>query len=135
MKLQIVPGFLVPRLDVCFPFKFLEVPVGANMSLKRNWSPIVERVQNRLSSWKIKNLSFGGILTLVKFILDSLPLYLFSLFKALKSIIDHIEKLRRRFLWGGNEEKKKINWVAWKVALGLKESGTHQMVVEIQDRT
>nr|KAJ0214945.1 hypothetical protein LSAT_V11C300124620 [Lactuca sativa] len=30
---------------------------------------------------------------------------------------DNLKKLRRRFLWGGSEEKQKINWVAWKVVL------------------
>ena len=55
--------------------------------------------------------------------LGSLPLFYFSLFKAPVAIIDNLEKLRRRFLWGGSEEKNKINWVAWKVILGDKANG------------
>ncbi|KAJ9551167.1 hypothetical protein OSB04_015212 [Centaurea solstitialis] len=31
--------------------------------------------------------------------------------------------LRRKFLWGGSEEKDKINWVAWDVVLGSKDKG------------
>ena len=68
-------------------------------------------------------LSFGGRLTLTKSVLGSPPLYFFSLFKAPSSIIDEIEKIRRRFLWGGNEERNKINWVSWKVVLGPKNKG------------
>lgn len=45
------------------PFKYLGVPVGANMWRKRHWQPIIERVQNKLSTWKAKLLSFGGRLT------------------------------------------------------------------------
>lgn len=105
------------------PFKYLGVPVRANMGLKRNWQPIIERVQNRLSSWKAKNLSFGGRLTLVKSVLGSLPIYFFSFFKAPTSIIEHLERLRIRFLWGGSEEKNKVNWVVWKVVLVPKDMG------------
>lgn len=84
-----------------FPFKYLGVPVGANMNLKRNWQPIISRINSNLSVWKAKTLSFGGWLTLVKSILGSLPIFFFSLFKAPKFVIDILEKTRRRFLWGG----------------------------------
>lgn len=89
-----------------FPFKYLRVPIGANMNLKRNWAPIIERIQNKFSFWKAKTLSFGGRMTLIKSVLGSLSLYYFSIFKAPDSIISLIEKLRRRFLWGESDEKK-----------------------------
>nr|KAJ0213993.1 hypothetical protein LSAT_V11C400207740 [Lactuca sativa] len=40
------------------------------------------RNTSKLSAWKAKNLSFGGILTLVKLVFTSISLYYFSLFKA-----------------------------------------------------
>ncbi|KAL4577516.1 hypothetical protein LXL04_013625 [Taraxacum kok-saghyz] len=105
------------------PFKYLGVPVGANMSRKKHWLPVIERVQNRLSTWKSKMLSFGGRLTLVKSVLGSLPTFYLSIFKAPRTVIDTLERLRRRLLWGGSEERNKINWVAWKVVLGPKDKG------------
>lgn len=36
------------------PFKFLGVAVGVNMTRKRNWQPVFDRVQSKLSSWKPK---------------------------------------------------------------------------------
>lgn len=104
------------------PFKYLRVPVGANMSQKRSWQPVIDRVQNKLSLWKAKTLSFGGRLTLVKVVLGSLPLFYFSIFKAPISIIDNLEKLRRRFLWGGSEEKQKNQ-------LGRLEGGAWAKIV------
>lgn len=35
------------------------------------------------------------------------------MFKAPKKVIGEMKKLQRRFLWGGEEEKKKMAWVSW----------------------
>lgn len=92
-----------------FPFTYLGVPVGANMGLKKNWRPIVEKFQSKLSSWKAKSLSFGGRLTLIKSVLGSLPTYYLSLFKAPLGVLDTLEKIRRNFLWAGGVDKNKIH--------------------------
>lgn len=57
------------------PFNYLGVPVGGNMKLKKNWRPVIERFQGKLSVWKSKTLSMGGRLTLCKVVLDNLPTY------------------------------------------------------------
>lgn len=57
----------------------------------------------------------------MKSVLGCLPLYFFSLFRAPSLIIDLLKKLIRRFIWGGNNEKNKINWVVWKIILCDKE--------------
>lgn len=89
-----------------FPFTYLGVPVGANMLLKKNWEPVLKKFQSKLSSWKANTLSFFGRLMLVKSVLGSLPTYYLSLFKAPQGILDYLEKLRHRFLWGGTKWNK-----------------------------
>lgn len=64
-------------------------------------------MHKKLSTWKAKVLSSGGRLTLVKSVLVSLPLFYFSLYKALVSVINNLKKLQRYFLWGGSDEKQK----------------------------
>ncbi|GKD26974.1 hypothetical protein Tco_1233188 [Tanacetum coccineum] len=54
------------------PCTYLGLPMGANMNVERNWRPIVERFQKRLSSWKATTLSYGGRLTLLKSVLGAL---------------------------------------------------------------
>lgn len=93
------------------PFLFLGIPVGMNMSDRDNWSIVVDNFNNRLSTWKTRLLSSGGRLTLAKAVLGSLPLYYFSLFKALVKVIKCIESLRRRFFCFFKDDEKKINWV------------------------
>lgn len=38
-------------------------------------------------------------------------------------VINVIEKIRRSFLWGGHENKKKIHWVSWENVTSSKNNG------------
>ncbi|GJY20173.1 hypothetical protein Tco_0392739 [Tanacetum coccineum] len=89
-----------------------------------NWLPLVDRFQKRLSNWKSNSLSIGGRLTLIKAVIGSLGVYFFSTFKAPKFIINKLEGIRRKFLWGGSSDSKKIAWVSWsKVIAPLNQGG------------
>lgn len=90
------------------PFTYLGVSVGANMKLKKHWKPIIDRFYAKLSPWKAKTLSFGGILTLVKAVLGSLSSYFLSIFVAPVGVIEILEKIWRQFLWGGGDNNHKI---------------------------
>ncbi|GJU78710.1 RNA-directed DNA polymerase, eukaryota, reverse transcriptase zinc-binding domain protein [Tanacetum coccineum] len=48
------------------PFLYLGTKVGATMSRVSDWKEVVEKVKSRLSKWKMKALSIGGRLTLLK---------------------------------------------------------------------
>ncbi|KAJ0601850.1 putative RNA-directed DNA polymerase [Helianthus annuus] len=106
-----------------FPFKYLGLQVGANMNLARNWRPVVDTFKSRLSVWKANTLSYGGRLTLIKSVLNALPTYYFSLFRAPIQILKELERLRRDFLWGNTPEHKRATWVAWNDIMAPKEAG------------
>ena len=80
------------------PFLYLGLTVGANMNLAKNWILVLDKISNKLSNWKAKNLSFAGRVTLCNAIIGSLPLYFMSLYRAPTNVIDAIEKLRRKFI-------------------------------------
>ncbi|KAI3750395.1 hypothetical protein L2E82_21030 [Cichorium intybus] len=105
------------------PFKYLGVPVGANMNLKKNWKPVIDRFHSKLSLWKAKTLSFGGRVTLIKAVLGNLPTYYLSLYKAPIGVLDQLEKIRRKFIWGGDESNNKTRWVSWDKVIASKECG------------
>lgn len=46
-----------------------------------------------------------------------------SLFRAPIGVIETLEKIRKKFLWGGHEEKNKIKWVSWEKIIAPKELG------------
>ena len=105
------------------PFMYLGTIVGGNMSRIECWDAVVEKVKKRLSIWKMKTLSIGGRLTLVKSVLGSMPLYHMSLFKAPSGVLNRIEALRNRFFNGHECNSKKALWVNWKRALTSKDGG------------
>nr|GEZ24831.1 RNA-directed DNA polymerase, eukaryota [Tanacetum cinerariifolium] len=53
-------------------FNYPGVKVSENMSRIESWKEVISKVSNKLSSWKIKTLSVGGRLTLLKSALGSL---------------------------------------------------------------
>lgn len=101
-----VASFLACRVG-SVPFKFLGVPVGANPRRISTWQSVIDSIKARLSLWRSTKLSIGGRVTLINSVLSSLPLYMFSMFRAPSKVIDEVNKLQRRFLWGGGGEMKK----------------------------
>ena len=105
------------------PFDYLGIKVGANMNRCNNWRKVVEIFEGRLSSWKARLLSIGGRVTLIKAVLQSLPVYYFSLYKAPDKILKTLDGLMKRFLWAGSDSVKKIHWVAWERVTSPKKVG------------
>ncbi|GJV45439.1 hypothetical protein Tco_1429975 [Tanacetum coccineum] len=75
-------------------FPYLGLPVGCNMRRILRWDDMVLKVQKKLSNWKIKLLSIGGRLTLIKSVLGSLHIYFMLLFKMPAVVNKKMEALR-----------------------------------------
>ncbi|PWA68674.1 reverse transcriptase domain, Reverse transcriptase zinc-binding domain protein [Artemisia annua] len=111
-------------LSATIPFKYLGLPVGNNMNRSNNWEDIIQKVQKKLGTWKVKLLSIGGRLTLTKSVIGSHGTYFMSMFKMPETFNRRIEASRAQFFWGRDgTNKKKISWVQWKKVLNSKEKG------------
>lgn len=95
------------------PFKFLGIPVGENPRRYHTWEPVLNAMRLKLSSWRRKQLRIGGRVTLINLVLSSLPFYFFSFFKVPKKVLGEMVRIQRQFLWGGNNEHKKMAWITW----------------------
>ena len=73
---------------------------------------LVDKINKKLSLWTFRALNFLSRLILVKFVLQAMPIYLFSVLAAPKSIIKQIRNIQRNFLWGG-EWKTIENGLWW----------------------
>ncbi|GJR49150.1 hypothetical protein Tco_1317253 [Tanacetum coccineum] len=92
------------------------------MARKFAWSDIVQKLHNRLSKWKVKTLSIGGRLTLLKSVLGATPLYNMSIFKVPKGILKEMEMIRSNFFKGADHSDRKISWVSWEKVLASKQN-------------
>ncbi|GJS48269.1 RNA-directed DNA polymerase, eukaryota [Tanacetum coccineum] len=105
------------------PFSYLGTKVGGNMSRVQAWTEVVDKVKSRLSNWKMKSLSIGGRLTLLKSVLGSMPIFYMSIFRVPLTVLHSLESIRCHFFNGHEINSNKASWVKWKSVLASKEKG------------
>ncbi|XP_026383614.1 uncharacterized protein LOC113279122 [Papaver somniferum] len=96
-----------------FPDKYLGVTlVQGKVKTEHLWS-FVELLKRRLASWIGNLLAFQARITIIKFVLSSIPLYNMSTCKWPRKVIDACERIIRNFLWSGNAEDRKCVTISW----------------------
>ncbi|GJR33625.1 RNA-directed DNA polymerase, eukaryota, reverse transcriptase zinc-binding domain protein [Tanacetum coccineum] len=93
------------------------------MSRLSFWDDVIAKLSARLSKWKLKSLSIGGRLTLIKSVLSSLPLYYMSSFKVPKGVLSKMESIRRNFFNSVENAEKKMSLIGWNKILASKKNG------------
>lgn len=100
-----------------WPMIYLGIPIGCSARRKVFWEPLVRKVKNKLSKWKADSLNKAGRLTLVKSVLDSVPVYWMGIHSIPSSVINKLEQIRRDFFWGrrenGSNQARKLHLIAW----------------------
>ena len=96
-----------------YPFLYLGLPIGANPSSQLVWEPLITKFKSKLAKWAQRDISMAGKITLINSVLNALPIYLLSFFKIPQKIVQRLISLQRNFLWGGDNDHKKIPWVKW----------------------
>ena len=104
-----------------FPIKYLGVPISPSKLHVKDWIPLVEKNQKKLSSWKGKSLSMAGRIILINTSLSSTFIYHMSMYLLPKTITANLDKQRRKFLWQGSSSKRKYHLVQWPIARKSKK--------------
>ncbi|XP_058750874.1 uncharacterized protein LOC131623896 [Vicia villosa] len=65
-----------------FPFKFLGVKVGGNHMNLSMWKDLISMLRKRLAEWRGTNLNIAGRVVLINSVLNAIPIYLLSFYKA-----------------------------------------------------
>ena len=69
-----------------WPMNYLGVPIGLTARKRIFWEPLVRKMKTKLASWKASSLNQAGRLTLVKAVLDNLPVYWMHLHQIPQSV-------------------------------------------------
>lgn len=102
--------------------KYLGFPILKGRPKRSDFLFIIEKMQNRLASWKNKLLNKTGRLTLASSVLSSIPTYYMQINWLPQNICDNIDQTTRNFIWRG-QNNKGVPLVNWKKVASPKQFG------------
>ncbi|XP_015167940.1 uncharacterized protein [Solanum tuberosum] len=108
-RIQEITGMTYKSL----PIKYLGCPLYEGRKNNALFSGMMSKILHRIGGWQTKFLSIGGRSVLIKHVLLSLPVYTLATIHPPIGVLNQIEKMFNRFLWGGSGEKKKMHWASW----------------------
>ncbi|XP_073046080.1 uncharacterized protein [Primulina eburnea] len=103
--------------------RYLGVPSIHGRVTNNLFKKVLDRVKSRLEGWKTKYLSFAGRKVLVQSVLNAILLYSMQTNLLPMGVCSEIEKITRKFLWGGKIGKQKCHLVKWDVVSSPKSLG------------
>ncbi|XP_058783557.1 uncharacterized protein LOC131658261 [Vicia villosa] len=91
------------------PFKFLGVMVGDNPRRLHMWKDVISNIRNILPPWRSRFLSVRGRVVMVNALLNFIPIYSLSFYKARVKVLKEIIRIQSNFLRGGYDTKITIH--------------------------
>jgi hypothetical protein len=104
--------------------KYLGLSLHWKKPSHRVWKHLIDKINNKLPTWKGKFLSLGGRLVLLNSVISAISLYYFTLFKISVWVFHKIDQIRKLFLWSGSDIlKTKCYLVKWEIVCRPKDVG------------
>jgi hypothetical protein len=88
---------------VNFPVIYLGLPLHLKKARKEDFHALIDKIRNRLASWKTHMLTQGGRLILVQSVLSAIAIFHLLSLDPPQWVFKAIDKIRRAFLWKGTE--------------------------------
>lgn len=96
---EVLAGFTGQRVN--FPITYLGLPLTLGRLRLVHLQGIQDKARARLAGWQTRLMSLAGRRELVRM---ALPTYLLTALKVPKQFIKELDKIRRKFLWAGNQD-------------------------------
>ena len=79
----------------------------------KDWDWLIAKVEKRILNWSFHWLTKEGKLTLVKAVLEAIPIYWMHFWIPM-GVIEKIRNLCFRFLWSEHKDSVGLPWTSWK---------------------
>lgn len=102
-----------------------EIPTTTDLGLylgmpivhgRKSWAVfefILTKVRKHLIGWKKWTLSLAARGVLIQSVTSSIPSYVMQTIQFPISLLDKLDKIDRRFFWGGDEHHRRMHTIAW----------------------
>jgi hypothetical protein len=104
------------------PFRYLGAMIGIDRLRVSDFEPLLDKVRKKLSTWKSKSLAFAGRVTLIKAVLQSMPIFILSASWVPKTVIEKLEQLFRMFLWSKDGKTRGLAMIKYDDLRKLREN-------------
>ncbi|KAF7822054.1 reverse transcriptase [Senna tora] len=89
--------------------KYLGVRVDNRVNSADLLKELIEKMEQKFAGWKSRLLSRSGRLTLIKYVLQSSPIYQISVKPIPKAYANRIDALSTNFYWGHHDNNSKMH--------------------------
>ncbi|KAL4292566.1 hypothetical protein AHAS_Ahas18G0040900 [Arachis hypogaea] len=103
--------------------RYLGAMITNNRKGKENYKDMLGRMQNKLKGWKGKCLSLAGRLTLAQSVLSPALNFNMQHERIPRGICQEVEKIQRNFIWGEDNNQRKMHLIGWKTLCQPKHEG------------
>ncbi|XP_056842893.1 uncharacterized protein LOC130495512 [Raphanus sativus] len=105
------------------PVRYLGVPLLTKRMTSSDYSPLVNRIRKRITSWTARQLSFAGRLQLIGSVIHSITNFWMAVYRLPKQCIKEIDQLCSAFLWSGSAMSTSKAKISWENVCRPKEEG------------
>jgi hypothetical protein len=97
-----------------FPVKYLGIPLSIRKLTATAFQPLVDRLADKLPTWRASMMPRVGRLALVHSVLAAIPLHQLMVLSLNKKALKQVNKILRGFLWAGRADANgghcHVNW-------------------------
>jgi hypothetical protein len=97
-----------------FPVKYLGIPLSIRRLSDVSFQPLVDRLANKLPTWRTSMMPRAGRLALIRAVLAAIPLHQLMVLGLDKKTLKPVNKILCGFLWAGRAEANgghcNVNW-------------------------
>lgn len=88
--------------------KYLHFPIK-HKGTPQEFGFLIDRIQSKLAGWTANLLSFAGRVVLTQVVTFTIPNYTMQCVALPPKILEGVDRLNRKFMWGSSDRKKKLH--------------------------